>query len=83
MTAALTNSELLTFAAQIVSAHVSHNAVSSAALPAVIQSVYAALSGLGGEKGAPSEGERPAPAVATNGRVLPTKVQTAAIYKEL
>jgi predicted transcriptional regulator len=52
MNAALTNSELLTFAAQIVSAHVSHNAVLPEALPGVIQSVYAALSGLGAPEAA-------------------------------
>jgi predicted transcriptional regulator len=60
-----------TFAAQIVSAHVSHNAVSPAALPGGIQAVYAALSGLGVEKAAPSNGRRPAPAVPPKKSVFP------------
>ena len=58
MNAARSNSDLLTLAAQIVSAHVSHNAVSPEALPAVIQSVYVALSGLGGS--VPEPGPQPA-----------------------
>ena len=66
MNAALTNSELLTFAAQIVSAHVSRNAVSPEALPAVIQSVYDALSGLGAPEPA-----GPQPAVPPKKSVFP------------
>ncbi len=46
MSPAPSDLDLLAYAAQIVSAHVSHNAVSSGALPAVIQSVYDALSEL-------------------------------------
>jgi predicted transcriptional regulator len=38
---------LLTLAADIVSAHVSHNAVAADQLPVLIQSVYASLAGLG------------------------------------
>jgi predicted transcriptional regulator len=46
MSSAPTNPDLLTLAAQIVSAHVAHNAVPMDTLPRVIQSVYATLSGL-------------------------------------
>ena len=45
--------------AQIVSAHVSHNAVRADALPALIQSVYATLSTVGAEP-APVEKQQPA-----------------------
>jgi predicted transcriptional regulator len=71
MSDVLANSELLTFVAQIVSAHVSHNAVSPAALPGVIQSVYAALSVLGTEEGPAGEGTKPAPAVQPKKSVFP------------
>jgi predicted transcriptional regulator len=40
---------LLTLAADIVSAHVSHNAVAADQLPVLIQSVYTSLAGLGQE----------------------------------
>ena len=42
-------SSTLEYAAQIVSAHVSNNSVQSGELPALIQQVYKALSGLGSE----------------------------------
>ena len=58
MNATRSNSDLLTLAAQIVSAHVSHNVVSPEALPGIIQSVYAALSGLG--VAVPEPGPQPA-----------------------
>jgi len=51
---------VLGLTAQIVSAHVSNNAVSSDALPSLIQSVYRTLSGVGQE---PAQPERPQPAV--------------------
>jgi predicted transcriptional regulator len=65
------NPDLLTFAAQIVSAHVSHNAVSPEALPAVIQSVFDTLSGLGTE--AVPIG-KPRPAVPINKSVFPDHI---------
>ncbi len=46
MSSAPTNPDLLALAAQIVSAHVAHNAVPMDTLPRVIESVYATLSGL-------------------------------------
>jgi predicted transcriptional regulator len=46
MSSAPANPDLLALAAQIVSAHVAHNAVPMDTLPQVIQSVYATLSGL-------------------------------------
>jgi predicted transcriptional regulator len=66
MSPTLSSSELLTLAAQIVSAHVSHNAVSPEVLPAVIRSVYDTLSGLE----AP-EPTAPHPAVPVNKSVFP------------
>jgi predicted transcriptional regulator len=70
MNATRSNSDLLTLAAQIVSAHVSHNAVSPEALPAVIQLVYVALSGLGTEKVA-QDAATPTPAVPPKKSVFP------------
>lgn len=51
---------LLTLAADIVSAHVSHNTVAANDLPALIQSVYASLSGLGQEVQVTEEKREPA-----------------------
>jgi predicted transcriptional regulator len=65
------NPELLTFVAQIVSAHVSHNAVSPAALPAVIQSVYDTLRVL--SAGEPPTA-KPAPAVPIGKSVFPDHI---------
>ena len=65
------NPDLLTFAAQIVSAHVSHNAVPPAALPGVIRSVYDTLSGLGVE---PAPVEKPRPAVPITKSVFPDHI---------
>jgi predicted transcriptional regulator len=62
------NSDLLRVAAEIVSAHVSHNAVPAEALPGVIRSVFATLSGLGTE--ALPVG-KPQPAVPVNKSVFP------------
>ncbi len=53
-------STVLGLTAQIVSAHVSHNAVAPDALPALIQDVYRTLAGIGREPAAP---DRPQPAV--------------------
>src|SRR5215471_15001760 len=52
--------QVLGLTAQIVSAHVSHNAVAPDALPALIQEVYRTLSNIGQ---APVQTEKPAPAV--------------------
>jgi predicted transcriptional regulator len=54
------NSDVLGLTAQIVSAHVSNNAVAPDALPSLIQEVYRTLSGVGKELVQP---ERPQPAV--------------------
>lgn len=51
---------LLTLAADIVSAHVSNNSVATNDLPALIQSVYSALSGLGETVATPEEKREPA-----------------------
>ena len=52
--------DVLGLTAQIVSAHVSNNAVSPDALPSLIQQVYRTLSGVGKE---PAQPDRPLPAV--------------------
>ncbi len=65
MSSAPTNPDLLTLAAQIVSAHVAHNAVPVDTLPRVIQSVYATLSGL---ENPPPPVEAPGPRTAGRGR---------------
>jgi len=56
----MSTDDVLGLTAQIVSAHVSNNAVSPDALPSLIQQVYKTLSGVGKEPEAP---ERPQPAV--------------------
>jgi predicted transcriptional regulator len=58
---------LLTLAADIVSAHVSHNAVAADQLPVLIQSVYTSLAGLG-QAPAPVE-EKREPAVSVRSSV--------------
>jgi predicted transcriptional regulator len=58
---------LLTLAADIVSAHVSHNAVAADQLPVLIQSVYTSLAGLG-QAPAPVE-EKREPAVSARSSV--------------
>ncbi|MEM9145315.1 MAG: MucR family transcriptional regulator [Pseudomonadota bacterium] len=52
--------ELLEHTSAIVSAHVSNNAVSSTDLPALIESVYATLSGLNGKPAEPEVELKPA-----------------------
>ena len=61
--------DVLWLTAQIVSAHVSRNAVAPDALPAIIQDVYRSLSGAGRE--APQQAERPQPAVPVKKSVFP------------
>ncbi|RVU04615.1 MucR family transcriptional regulator [Novosphingobium umbonatum] len=63
---------LLTLAADIVSAHVSHNAVATDQLPVLIQSVYASLAGLG-QAPAPVE-EKREPAVSVRSSVKPDAI---------
>jgi predicted transcriptional regulator len=65
------NPDLLDLVASIVSAHVAHNAVAPEALPGVIQSVYATLSGLGT---APLATEKSEPAVPIKKSVFPDSI---------
>ena len=65
------SSTILGLTAQIVSAHVSNNSVSTDALPALIQEVYRTLSGVGQE---PMSQERPAPAVPVKKSVFPDHI---------
>lgn len=53
---------ILSLTAQIVSAHVSNNAVPSDALPGLIKEIYKTLNGVGGDAPEPVA-ERPQPAV--------------------
>jgi predicted transcriptional regulator len=71
MHAVPSNPDLLDLVASIVSAHVAHNAVAPEALPGVICSVYAALSGLGTE---PPAVEQPEPAVPIEKSVFPDHI---------
>jgi predicted transcriptional regulator len=60
---------LITLTADIVSAHVSNNTVAVADLPALIQNIHVALSGLGGTVAPPEE--KPTPAVSIRSSVKP------------
>ncbi len=62
---------LLALTTQIVSAHVSHNETQAAALPALIQQVYQALSHAGAP---PAQPERPEPAVPIKRSVFPDHI---------
>ncbi len=62
------NSTILGLAAQIVSAHVSHNPVTPDALPELIQNVYHTLAAVGRE---PAAQARPQPAVPVRKSVFP------------
>ncbi len=63
-----TDANVLGLTAQIVSAHVSNNAVNVEALPALIQEVYRTLSGVGRSEPAP---EKQLPAVPVRKSVFP------------
>lgn len=63
---------LLTLAADIVSAHVSHNTVTTEQLPVLIEAVYASLSGLG-QAPAPVE-EKREPAVSIRSSIKPDAI---------
>jgi predicted transcriptional regulator len=60
MPAEMPTDHVLGLTAQIVAAHVSHNAVATESLPLLIQQVYRTLAGVGHE---PLHPERPQPAV--------------------
>ncbi len=60
---------LATLTADIVSAHVSNNSVSSAELPGLISSVYGSLAGLGGAPVVVEE--KPVPAVSIRSSIKP------------
>jgi predicted transcriptional regulator len=68
MNPVLSDPVLLGLVAQIVSAHAAHNEVTMEALPDMIRSVYAALSGAGGTTPA---AEKPRPAVPISKSVFP------------
>jgi len=60
--------DFLALTAQIVSAHVRHNSITTEALPALIKSVHAALTNMGG---VPAEAPRAEPAVPIKKSVFP------------
>jgi len=66
---AQSETELLTLTAQIVSAHVRHNALQPEALPALIRSVHATLANIGGAM--PMPAEKPQPSVPVKRSVFP------------
>ncbi|HRK97810.1 MAG TPA: MucR family transcriptional regulator [Alphaproteobacteria bacterium] len=66
------HSELLSYTAEIVASHLSHNTVAAPDIPALIERIYKTLSTLGSEsKAATSIGERPQPAVPIRKSVMP------------
>ena len=60
---------LITLTSDIVAAHVANNNVEVSDVPTLIQTVYSALSGLGGEQ--QQKEERPEPAVSVRASVKP------------
>jgi predicted transcriptional regulator len=71
MNPVLSDPVLLGLVAQIVAAHAAHNEVTLEALPDVIRSVYAALSGVDGAGTASPAAEKPRPAVPISKSVFP------------
>ncbi len=65
------HTDVLGLTAQIVSAHVSNNSVTTDALPALIQDVYRTLSSVGREPSAP---DKPQPAVPVKKSVFPDHI---------
>lgn len=65
----ISTERLVEMTSEIVSAHVSGNTVSVDAIPSLISSVYASLSGLGSTVDVPEE--RPEPAVSVRASVKP------------
>jgi predicted transcriptional regulator len=65
------NPDVLGLTAQIVSAHVSNNSVTTDALPSLIQEVYKTLAGVGKE---PVQPEKPQPAVPVKKSVFPDHI---------
>jgi len=71
MTLPSSATDVLGLTAQIVSAHVSHNTVTSDALPALIQDVYRTLANVGRDTVA---SDRPQPAVPIKKSVFPDHI---------
>jgi predicted transcriptional regulator len=65
------NADILGLTAQIVSAHVSKNAVAPEALPPLIMEVYRSLANVGRE---PAQPDRPQPAVPIKKSVFPDHI---------
>ena len=66
------HSELLSYTAEIVASHLSHNAVAAPEIPALIERIYKTLSTLGTEvKNSSALGERPQPAVPIRKSIMP------------
>ncbi|HEY0420148.1 MAG TPA: MucR family transcriptional regulator [Acetobacteraceae bacterium] len=65
------NGDVLALTAQIVSAHVSHNSVTTDALPSLIQDVYRTLTGVDRE---PTTPDKPQPAVPVKKSIFPDHI---------
>lgn len=65
--------DLVTFTADIVSAHISNNQIDAAALPELISTVYAALAGLGSSEVVVVE-EKLSPAVSVRASIKPDAI---------
>ena len=63
--------QVLSLAAQIVSAHVRHNTVPPEALPRLIQEVYRALINIGRQ---PAQTEKPVPAIPVKQSIRPDRI---------
>jgi predicted transcriptional regulator len=71
MSASEVDTSVLELTAQIVSAHVSHNAVTAEALPSLIREVYKSLTDAGAKIDAPEPEKRPEPAVNPKKSIFP------------
>lgn len=72
MTGTITNETLLVLATDIISAHISHNKVTSENLPGLIGAVYGSLAGLG--KAPEPVAEKLSPAVSIRASVKPDAI---------
>ncbi len=70
MTDSVKHQDLLALTTEIVSAHLSNNAVSAQEIPSLIEKIYKTLAGMGGES-VPVSSERPQPAVPIRKSVMP------------
>ena len=70
MTDSVKHQDLLALTTEIVSAHLSNNAVNAQEIPSLTEKIYKTLAGIGGES-VPVSSERPQPAVPIRKSVMP------------